>query len=109
VEEVRWCPVDDLPPLGFDHREIVDTARRRIAAKVAYEPIAFTLLPERFTMRALREVHEALSGHPYEPSSNFWRDMVQRWGVEDSGEVVRGGPGRPAALYTRPETEARDG
>jgi 8-oxo-dGTP diphosphatase len=30
VEDVRWFRLDELPKLGFDHRKIVDDARRML-------------------------------------------------------------------------------
>lgn len=30
VEEVKWFKLDELPRLGFDHRKIVDDARRML-------------------------------------------------------------------------------
>jgi 8-oxo-dGTP diphosphatase len=30
VEEVKWFKLDELPQLGFDHRKIVDNARRML-------------------------------------------------------------------------------
>ncbi len=30
--DAAWWPLDDLPPLAFDHRQIVDTARKKYNA-----------------------------------------------------------------------------
>jgi 8-oxo-dGTP diphosphatase len=106
VDEARWWPADALPPLGFDHAAIVRAARARVAAKVHYAPLAFTLLPEEFTMRDLRRVHEALVGRPYAHETNFWRQMTTRWGLRATSRVNRG-RGRPAALYRLPGSRSR--
>jgi 8-oxo-dGTP diphosphatase len=46
-------------------------ARERVAAKVDYAPIAFSVLPDEFTMRDLRLVHEALTGRQVTYENNF--------------------------------------
>lgn len=103
VAEVAWWPVEALPPLGFDHGTIVRAARARVAAKVEYAPLAFRVLPEEFTMRDLRAVHEVLTGRPYVHGTNFWRQMTTRWGLQETGQFTRG-RGRPAALYRLPDS-----
>ena len=104
VHEVAWWRVDALPRLGFDHGAIVQTARDRVAAKVEYAPLAFTVLPDEFTMRDLRRVHEVLTGRAYVHETNFWRQMTTRWDLQETGRFTRG-RGRPAALYRLPERQ----
>jgi 8-oxo-dGTP diphosphatase len=104
VEQAAWWPADKTPRLAFDHRHILDVARERVAAKVDYAPIAFSVLPDEFTMRELRLVHEALTGRPVTYENNFWRLMANRWSLAATGGR-RGGQGRPAALFRLPRPE----
>ena len=94
----RWVPVDPLPALGFDHAQIVRDGVERLRGKLWWSNIAVGLLPERFTMPQARRVFEAISGIAYEPS-NFRRELELSGLVRATGEVVKGGKGRPAALY----------
>ncbi len=94
----QWAPVDDLPPLGFDHARIVGDAVARLRGKLWWSNIAMGLLPERFTMPQARRVFESISGVAHEPS-NFRRELEQSGLVRSTGASVRGGLGRPAALY----------
>jgi predicted nucleotidyltransferase/ADP-ribose pyrophosphatase YjhB (NUDIX family) len=79
--------------------------RARVAAKVEYAPLAFTVLLKEFTMRDLRRAHEILTGQPYVHQTDFWRRMSTRWQLEETGQFTRG-RGRPAALYRRPAASA---
>jgi 8-oxo-dGTP diphosphatase len=106
VEELAWFPAHKTPSLAFDHRKILRVARERVAAKVEYAPIAFTVLPDEFTMRELRQVHEALTGRRVRYENNFWRLMANHWSLEPTGRRV-GSQGRPAALYRLPSTKRR--
>ncbi len=85
-------------PLGFDHGAILATALRRLRGKLDYSAIAFALLPERFTLRALQEVHEAILGTPLNKPA-FRRRMLDRGWLLPTGEREAGASFRPAELY----------
>ncbi|GAA5028775.1 NUDIX hydrolase [Microbacterium fluvii] len=96
-ENVAWFDTADLPPLAFDHDEIVGYALWRLRSKVGYSRIAHGLLPGEFTLAELREVYEAIFGRRLDPA-NFRRQ------VENSGNLIptdrfRTGSHRPARLY----------
>lgn len=96
-ENVAWFEVDRLPPLAFDHAQIVDYALWRLRNKVGYSRIAHGLLPDLFTLADLREVYEAIGGRRLDPA-NFRRQ------AEASGTLIptdehRTGSHRPARLY----------
>ncbi|MFT4211782.1 MAG: NUDIX domain-containing protein [Microbacterium sp.] len=96
-ENVRWVDVSDLPPLAFDHDQIVGYALWRLRNKVGYSRIAHGLLADEFTLAELREVYEAILGRRLDPA-NFRRQ------AENSGTLIptdrfRTGSHRPARLY----------
>lgn len=96
--QARWWPVDELPPVAFDHGRIIADGVERLRGKLWYSNIAVGLLPERFTMTQARRLYEEISGVRYE-ASNFRRELERSGLVRATGEVVKGLPGRPAALY----------
>lgn len=98
-EEVGWWPVSDLPgSLAFDHERILVDGAARLRAKTRYAPVAFQLLPERFTLRQLQDVYEAVVGEELDVR-NFRRDVRSAGVVEPTGRTRSEGPGRPAQLY----------
>jgi 8-oxo-dGTP diphosphatase len=98
VSAATWTPAASPPPLAFDHQRIADYARWRLAQKLEYSPLAFRVLPERFTMGDLRRVHETVLGRPLD-ASNFARQMLARWDLAPvPGERDRRSR-RPARLY----------
>lgn len=98
VEAVAWFPVKDMPPLAFDHSAIAAYAYQRLQQKITYAPLVFRVLPETFTMRDLRLVHEAVLDRPLHPS-NFTRQMHARWDLAPvSGSRDRRSR-RPARLF----------
>ncbi|MGW9263052.1 NUDIX hydrolase [Gordonia terrae] len=107
-EAAGWFAVDALPPLAFDHTEIVEAARHRLAAKLSYTNIAFALAPARFPMSALSEIYCAALGYPVD-TTNLLRILSRRAVVVATGTVGKTGRsgGRPPALYAFAEKELR--
>ncbi|MGD9993899.1 MAG: NUDIX domain-containing protein [Salinivirgaceae bacterium] len=71
----RWFPLDQLPPLIFDHGEILEKALRRLKRKAKTQPIGFELLPARFTIIQLRNLYEAIYQRSVDPA-NFRRKFL---------------------------------
>lgn len=96
-----WFDVDALPPLAYDHADVVELARGRLAAKLSYTNLAFALAPERFAMSELSEIYGAALGHHVD-ATNLLRVLSRRGVVVSTGTVGRTGRsgGRPPALYT---------
>ncbi len=55
-----WTPFDELPPLCFDHPQMIEAARQRLQRNFATEPVAFNLLPEYFTLSQLQALYETV-------------------------------------------------
>jgi 8-oxo-dGTP diphosphatase len=99
-------PAGAALPLAFDHASILGAAIRRIRGKVDYAPIGFELLPERFSLRDLRLVHEAILDRDLNKDS-FRRRILDRGLVVATGEREQGVGHRPPALYRFADPEDR--
>jgi len=95
---VRWCPIDELPELAFDHAEIVAAARERVADKVRRSTIAVQFLPSEFTLTELQSVYEAIRGESID-KRNFRKWASTLAYLKPTGRRRHGGQHRPAALY----------
>ena len=82
-------------PLAFDHAEILGHAVKRLRGKLDYARIAFALLPENFTLRALQAVHEAILGRTLNKPA-FRRRMLDTGWIEPTGERESATSFRPA-------------
>lgn len=85
-------------PLAFDHAAIIATAHHRLRGKLDYAPLAFSLLPDLFTLRDLQTVHEAITGITFKKPA-FRRRMLDTGWIEATGERETETPFRPAELY----------
>lgn len=97
-ENVEWFVADELPPLAFDHTEIVEYALARLRAKITYTPIAHAFLPPEFTLAELREVHEAVLQTVLDPA-NFRRQALASKTLIPTGTCLQGTSHRPPALF----------
>ena len=95
--DARWWLVNDLPPLAFDHRKILDYAVERLRNKLEYTTVGFQLLPPRFTLSELQHVYEAILNKRLD-KRNFRRKLALLKILRPTREHRHGGR-RPARLY----------
>ena len=87
--------------LAFDHSDMIAVAVKRLRGKIDYTPIALALLPDRFTLRELQEIHEAILDTQFNKPA-FRRRILDAGMIEGTGErEPSGGAYRPAELYQR--------
>jgi 8-oxo-dGTP diphosphatase len=98
ASEARWYAVDQLPPLAFDHGEILNTAVTRLRAKLGYTSVAYALLPEEFTLTELQTVYEIILGRELD-KRNFRKKMLSAEILEATPRQKRDGAHRPAQLF----------
>ncbi|MBI3182600.1 MAG: NUDIX hydrolase [Myxococcales bacterium] len=86
--------------LAFDHEEIVRAALRRVAGKLEYSDVAFSLVPLTFTVPELRAVHEIVTGEKQDPG-NFRRrfNRMLESGVIEKAPGKRITASKPATVY----------
>lgn len=98
AREARWFDLEGLPPLAFDHVDIVRTARARLIEKLEYPETAYRLVLDVFTLSDLQRVHEAILGVAID-KRNFRKKILGQGLIEETGEKRQVGAHRPAMLY----------
>ncbi|MEB4211861.1 NUDIX hydrolase [Mycobacterium sp. 94-17] len=98
--DTRWHPVNSLPPMAFDHGQMVDNAHTRLIAKLSYTNIGFALAPREFALSTLRDIYGAALGYQVD-ATNLQRVLARRGVIRATGTLAQSGRsgGRPAALY----------
>ena len=96
---VRWCPIDDLPRLPFDHKEIIEAAIQEIRNWVEKEPaIIFDYMPMKFTAFQLRRTYEVIYNREMDVR-NFHKKMNSLDYVVPTEDMQDGVAHRAARYY----------
>ena len=56
----EWFPLNKIPNLIFDHKEMVKMAKEKLRYKAALHPLLFELLPQKFTLPQLQSLYESV-------------------------------------------------
>lgn len=95
----RWFPLDEIPPLAFDHDYMLRMATQRLRQEIHFQPIGFELLPEKFTLRELQSLYEAILGITFD-RRNFAKKMLHLEILNELDETVWPTPKREAKLFS---------
>ena len=95
----RWFPLDEIPTLAFDHDHMLRMATQRLRQEIHFHPIGFELLPEKFTLRELQSLYEAILGITFD-RRNFAKKMLHLEILNELDETVWPTPKREAKLFS---------
>ncbi|MBQ7450463.1 NUDIX hydrolase [bacterium] len=98
VTEVEWHKVYSLPQLAFDHKEIIEYSIKRMRERLEISPIAFQLLPEKFTLTELQHSYELILAKKLD-KRNFRKKIMSLDMLKELDEFSKSGSKRPARLY----------
>lgn len=94
-----WFDERHLPPMAFDHCDIIEAAREFLSEKLRTQPVAFQLLDKMFTLSELQRIYEVINRTSYD-RRNFQRKALQSGLITEaspSGSECRASaPGRTA-------------
>jgi 8-oxo-dGTP diphosphatase len=96
--ELNWYPVNSIKKLAFDHKLILDSCLKRLQQQVMDHPIVFNLLPEKFSLRQLQELYEAILGIQLDRRNFRKKIAIKEW-LQDLDEMENDVPHRPGKLY----------
>lgn len=94
-----WVAVDSLPPLVFDHQEMIDMALAALRRDIKATPLVFELLPEMFSLTHMQTLYETIYGYPLD-KRNFRKRVGTMPEVIDTGLIDKTGSRRGARLFT---------
>ena len=107
--DLQWIPVNSIRKMAFDHKKILDTCLDRLREQVMDHPIIFNLLPEKFSLRELQELYEAILGVDLD-RRNFRKKIAIKDWLIDLNEMEEDVPHRPGKLYKlKPEFRKKTG
>lgn len=98
MHNAHWVRLGELPPLIFDHLQMVEQALGLMRTKAATAPIGFNMLPKLFTLTQLQNLYEAIYGEAID-KRNFRKKVAEMGFIEKTDKIDKTGSRRGAALY----------
>lgn len=96
--ELNWFNLDELPKIGYDHKEIIESSKELLKTKLVNTTILKNLFPNEFTLPELQSVFESIMNKNLD-RRNFRKKFLTLNLIEETGNNSVGGSGRPAKLY----------
>jgi 8-oxo-dGTP diphosphatase len=97
--ELQWVPFETINEMAFDHMLIATDCLQWLRKKLMTEPIAFNLLPKKFSLRQLQDLYSAILGEDLD-RRNFRKKIGSLGYLIDINEMEKGVTHRPGKLYT---------
>jgi len=98
AKSLQWFNLNELPPLCFDHDQIIRQALIKLRQEVMYHPVGFHLLPENFTLTEIQSLYEVILNKKMD-TRNFRKKLAKMNLLIDSGEKQKNVAHRAAKLY----------
>ena len=96
--ELHWHDVASVKELAFDHKTIFDLSLQRLQKRVQEHPLGFSLLPNKFSLRELQNLYEAILSIKLD-RRNFRKKFFAMNFLVDMDEIEQNLPHRPGKLY----------
>ena len=94
----EWFSMDEIPQLAFDHDHILRMALDKLRERIHFQPVGFELLPQKFTLKELQMLYEAILGVHFD-RRNFTKKMLHLDILTQLDETVWPTPKRKANLF----------
>jgi 8-oxo-dGTP diphosphatase len=98
ANELHWHSVSSLREMAFDHKEILDACYKWLQKRIQEHPLGFNLLPEKFSLRELQNLYEAILNVELD-RRNFRKKFFSMDFLVDTGEFETDVKHRPGKLY----------
>lgn len=97
-DDIKWVPVNKLPKMAYDHKEMTKVAVERLKGKLEYTNIAQGILPTEFTLTELKELYELILNKKID-KRNFRRKILALDMLVETKKKTKGQKSRPATLF----------
>ncbi len=96
---LQWYNISDIPTMYSDHQNIIHKAFDTIKKLLPAIPVAYELLPEKFTMFELRRIYEIILDRTFD-RRNFQRKVLMNGNIIQLDERKNSKAYNPPILYS---------
>ncbi len=93
-----WFPINKIPPLGYDHEEILHDALIELRKQIVKSNMLKSLFPDGVTMPELQKTYEAILDKKFD-RRNFRKKILSLNLIDDTDTVDRFEGNKPAKVY----------
>ncbi|MFI3288772.1 MAG: NUDIX domain-containing protein [Rikenellaceae bacterium] len=94
----QWYKYDEIDNLAMDHSQILDHSLSVMRREFEHSTIAFELLPRKFTIRELQDLHSVVMGVNID-NRNFRKKILGAGILKPTGVKQRGVAHKPAEYF----------
>jgi len=98
VSNAQWFSINKIPQLAFDHKKILNYSLKRLKWKFEYTTVAFSLLPEKFTISQIQKIYEIVFNKKFD-KRNFSKKILFINILKEEG-IKKDVSYRPPMLYS---------
>lgn len=98
IEEYHWHDVNQLPPMLFDHDDMIRTAIEHLRINLYHKPIGYNLLEKKFTLPEIQSLYETILDRKLD-RRNFPKKLMSLGLIRDTDQVRNIGQHRSPKLY----------
>lgn len=98
VSDAQWFSMKSIPNLAFDHKKILTYAIKRLKWKFEYTLVAFSLLPNKFTISQIQNIYEIVFNKIFD-KRNFAKKIISLKILNEEG-LNKDVSHRPPMLYS---------
>jgi 8-oxo-dGTP diphosphatase len=98
ANELHWHSLSTIKEMAFDHKVILDACYQWLQKRIQEHPLGFNLLPDKFSLRELQNLYEAILGVELD-RRNFRKKFASMDLLIDTEEMEQDVPHRPGKLY----------
>ena len=107
---VKCCPIQEVNDLVMDHMDILKSAIENLRIELLNQPVAFELLPAKFTLSQMQKLYEVILGKTFD-KRNFRKKFANMKYLLPLNEKQVGVAHSPARLFVfsrKAYTETQD-
>lgn len=94
----NWYAINKIPPLIFDHNEIIEKGLNTLRKEFLLEPLCFELLPKKFTINQLQRLTETILQTTFD-NRNFRKKIMHLHYIEPLNDWQKDVNHKPARFY----------
>ncbi len=98
TSDADWFLIDRVPPLAYDHQEILEKAIEFLKQKIFDSTVLKSLFPNSFTLPQIHKAYESILNKPID-RRNFRKKLLQKNIISDTGLMDTKSGSKPGKLY----------